>query len=352
MQSRFRVKQLAIVAISALLVWFARRLVWQAAVQLFCGLLVALTALPMMKLYERKLSPGLAASLAVTTLSALGILLLLVFVPALMKQGRQLIALLPQMYEQAGTYMRRGEEWLLSNGITIHEEMRESLLGRGKQLLSNAAPAMLAWAQGVAGGLSKWLLAPVFAYYFLRDRKRIGEWLLLLLPVEKRSVTIRLLREIRREISGYLRGQLLISLAVGLLTAAGLLICGVPAWLLLGFLMGIFELIPYIGPFVGGVIVLLFSLQAGLNRLLWAPGVVILVQQAEGSMLSPQMMSDATRLHPVTVLLCLMLGGAAGGVAGILLAVPLVLCIRAGLRVFSLSRTEHMHAFLSKERER
>ena len=90
------------------------------------------------------------------------------------------------------------------------------------------------------------------------------------------------------------------------------------------------------GPFLGGALVFLFAWQTGLSRLLWAMGVVVLVQQLEGGMLSPQLMSDATRLHPVAVVLCVMVGGKAAGVAGILLAVPLVLCARAALRVISL----------------
>ena len=69
---------------------------------------------------------------------------------------------------------------------------------------------------------------------------------------------------------------------------------------------------------------------------LWALGVVIVVQQLEGGMLSPQLMSDATRLHPVAVVLCVMLGGTAGGIGGILLSVPLLLCARAALRVIGL----------------
>ena len=68
--------------------------------------------------------------------------------------------------------------------------------------------------------------------------------------------------------------------------------------------------------------------------------VVMLVQQLEGGMLSPQLMSETTRLHPIVVLLCVMAGGAAGGVAGVLLAIPAVLCVRAALRVIQLKRLE------------
>jgi len=194
----------------------------------------------------------------------------------------------------------------------------------------------MAWVGGVAGSLGKWMLAPVFGFYFLRDRRQIGQWLLSLTPVEKRDMIVHILREMRRETAGYLRGQLMVSAVVGGLTALGLMFCGVPAWLLLGVIMGVLELIPYVGPFLGGVLVALFSLPGGLARTLWALGVVIVVQQLEGGMLSPQLMSDATRLHPVAVVLCVMLGGTAGGIGGILLSVPLLLCARAALRVIGL----------------
>ncbi len=334
-QPRLRWQIVAAVAAAAVLIW-ARELLWQAILQLFFGLLVAMAALPVMRLLEKKLSPGLAASLAMMSLSLSLILSLLLLIPPIMAQGKQLVGMLPALYARIDEWVGLGQAWLVENGVPVDEGMKSSLFEKGQELLSGAAPSVMAWVRGAAGSVGKWMLAPVFAYYFLRDRKRIGEWLLMLVPISKRGLTIKLLREMRRETAGYLRGQLMVSAVVGGLTAVGLLFCGVPAWLLLGLLMGVLELIPYVGPFLGGVIVVLFSLQGGLSRTLWALGVVILVQQLEGGMLSPQLMSDATRLHPVAVLLCVMIGGAAGGMGGILLSVPLLLCMRAALRVIGL----------------
>ena len=229
---------------------------------------------------------------------------------------------------------------VVENGVTVDESMKTNLLGKGQELLGAAAPTVISWFSGAAGSVGKWLLAPMFGFYFLRGRKRIGDWLLMLVPVHYRALTVRILKEMRRETAGYLRGQLMVSAVVGGLTAIGLLFCGVPAWLLLGLVMGVLELIPYLGPFLGGALVVLFSLPGGLGRTLWALGVVILVQQLEGGMLSPQLMSDATRLHPLLVVLCVMLGGMAGGVGGILLSVPLLLCARAALRVVGAYRTD------------
>ena len=320
--------------------FWARNLIWQAAVQLFFGMLVALAALPIMKRLEKRFSPATAATLSMASLSALLLASLLLLAPALVHQGRQLVAMLPAMYNAAEQWLGRIQGWLAENGIALDAELRGSLLSRGEEALSAAAPAAMAWVGGVAGSLGKWMLAPVFGFYFLRDRRQIGRWLLSLMPVNQRNVTVQILREMRRETAGYLRGQLMVSAVVGGLTALGLMFCGLPAWLLLGVIMGVLELIPYVGPFLGGVLVALFSLPGGLGRTLWALGVVIVVQQLEGGMLSPQLMSDATRLHPVAVVLCVMLGGTAGGIGGILLSVPLLLCARAALRVISLRRPQ------------
>lgn len=327
----------------ALVVW-QWSLVWQALVQLFLGMLVALAALPIMRWLEKKLPAGISASLAMAALSIGLIVLLLLLVPPLIAQGKQIVEMLPGLYNQISERVKAGQSWLEQNGMIVDENMKRSFLGQGQSILSGAASAAAGWLQGFMGSLSKWMLAPVFAFYFLRDRRRIGGWLIQLMPAHKRNLLVKILREMRRETAGYLRGQLMVSLVVGGLTALGLLLCGVPGWLLLGTAMGILELIPYVGPFLGGVLVFLFAWQEGISRLLWAMGVVLLVQQLEGGMLSPQLMSDATRLHPVVVLLCVMLGGTVGGVAGILLAVPVILCVRAALRVFCLQRSDPMLA--------
>lgn len=324
---------------AALLIW-QRALLWQTLTQLFLGMLLSLAALPLMRLLEKKWNGTLAASLSMTSLSLLLVGLLAVFLPPMLAQGRQIVAMLPGLYAKGNEQVRALQDWLARNGVLLDENMKAGVLGKGEALLSGAVTAAAGWLQGLMDSLGKWMLAPLFAFYFLRDRHIIGEWLLTLLPVGKRLLAVHMLREMRRESAGYIRGQLMVSAAVGALTTLGLLLCGVPGWLLLGIAMGVLELIPYVGPFLGGVLVFLFSWQSGLGRLLWAMGVVVLVQQLEGGMLSPQLMSDATRLHPVVVVLCVMIGGKAGGVFGILLAVPLVLCARAALRVISLFENE------------
>ena len=130
-------------------------------------------------------------------------------------------------------------------------------------------------------------------------------------------------------------GQLLISLAVSVLTAAGLFLVGLPAWLALGILMGFCEFIPYVGPFLGAITIALFTLPRGSAALLWAMAVTVGVQQLEGFFLSPFLMAGATGLHPVYVVLLLSAGGMIAGLPGMMLALPLFLCVRGGARILA-----------------
>jgi len=343
MWKRDRLLWLAGAAALVLLV-LARQLVLKAAAQLASGAAVALAAMPLQRFFEKKLKPSLAAALSLVGLGVGTAAALALLLPALAEQAKQLFALLPQATQRISGILSEGEAWLLRSGLPVTGQLRQTLVDRGKEWLSLTAPAVLGWAQQKADGFSKWMLAPVFGYYFLRDRHQLGRWLLLLLPISFREVTVQFLRETRREVTGYLRGQLMLSLIVGGLTAAGLLVCGIPAWLLLGVVMGVLELIPYAGPLIGSALVVLFGLQSGTVRMLWALAAVLAVQQLEGSWLSPKMMSNATRLHPLAVVLSILLGGSAAGVMGVLLAVPVVLCIRAALQVWALRRSEWSRA--------
>ena len=96
--------------------------------------------------------------------------------------------------------------------------------------------------------------------------------------------------------------------------------------------MGVMELIPYIGPFIAGVPAVLLALQSGWTAALWTLLAICLVQQVEANLLSPRLLSGATRLHPLAVLLAIAFGGMAGGVIGMMAALPLVVCVRGAVR--------------------
>ena len=349
LKSRKKAAWIAALAVLAALIFlwpYIRPLVEQV----FWGLLLTGLALPLAKLYEKKLSSSLSATLALGTLSAGFILFLLLFVPLIVRQGQQLAQLLPGVIEQGQALFSRLKEYLAGKGFPVEAVFRGDLFSALGGQASDTLPSLVSKAGDMAGGLSRLLIAPVFAFYFLKDRGSLSQTLLMWVPLRYRSKAVAACREVRREIAGFCRGQLLISLVVGGLTALGLLIVNVPAWLLLGVLMGILELVPYLGPFLAAIPVVLCALPSGIGKTLWALGVLIAVQQLEGGMISPKLMSGATKLHPVTVLLAISAGGLWGGVGGMLLALPLVVSLRGAFRVLRLTNVPEEKSGFQQEK--
>lgn len=301
------------------------------AFQFLAACLLMALALPICRLMEKRLSPSLAASLSFIALTLLAVGLLLLLIPPLVRQFQQLSAAAPALLSSANALLERAQAWLQEHGVNL-TPVRDELFTQLKEEAGSMVGRFAARAAQVAQSAGKLFLAPLFAFYLLRDRRRIAGFLTLLVPIKWRSRAVRAAREMRRETVGFLRGQLLVSAFVGVLTAVGLLLVGTPGWLLLGLLMGVLELIPYIGPILASIPAVLLALQGGLGRALWTLAVLVGVQQLEGGLLSPRLLSGATKLHPLTVLTAISAGGMIGGTLGMLFSLPIVVSIRGAAR--------------------
>ncbi len=301
--------------------------------QLLLALLLFSAALPLCRRMERRLSRPWAAGCAVSLLVLLLLGLIGLFTPMVISQISLIIAEAPRLLAAVHSLWDGivRHEWARMLGL--HSEGPGQWIEKLGQWLRESLPGLIAGIGNGIDALSRAVLSPVLAFYFLRDRELFGYRLSLCIPLKHRGRVLHALHEMRREAGGYIRGQLLVALAVGALTALGLLAVGIRAWLVLGLLMGACEFIPYIGPLIGGVPIALFSLPMGFHFLLWGLGVTALVQQIEGYFLSPRLMGGATGMHPVSVLLLLSAGGLLFGLGGMVAAVPAYVCMRGAARV-------------------
>jgi predicted PurR-regulated permease PerM len=180
------------------------------------------------------------------------------------------------------------------------------------------------------------VVGPIIAFYLLVDMPKIRRGLKALIPSRRRAEVESILEKIGRAIGGFIRGQLLVSLLVGIASAIGLWIVGLPFWAVVGLVAGLFNLIPLIGPFIGGIVaaVIAFTTETGGEGLLnlepgWPLAVgsavaLLIVQQIDNHIMSPNIVARTVRLHPVTVMLGLLAGGTLLGLWGMLLAVPVL----------------------------
>lgn len=167
------------------------------------------------------------------------------------------------------------------------------------------------------------VLGPVLAFYMLVDLPRLRSVAQALVPEHARAEVTVVARRLNQAIGGFFRGQVLVALIVGVLCSIGLAAIRLPFWLLIGMIAGIFNMIPLVGPWVGGVpgVVVALTTREPITAV-WVVVVMVAAQQIDNHFITPTVMHRTVKLHPAAVILALVAGGALAGFAGLLLAVP------------------------------
>jgi predicted PurR-regulated permease PerM len=174
-------------------------------------------------------------------------------------------------------------------------------------------------------GLIIFVLGPVMAFYLLVDLPRLRRGAMALVPPARREEIRGLMDRIGQAVGGFFRGQLLVALFVGVASSIGLWAIGLPFWLLVGMVAGVFNLVPLVGPFIGGGLAVIIALISGEPiKAVWAALVLLAVQQIDNHLISPNVMGRTVQLHPVVVMLALLVGASFAGLFGMLVIVPLV----------------------------
>lgn len=182
----------------------------------------------------------------------------------------------------------------------------------------------------VAGQVVNIVLVPVLTYYFMKDFQLGQEALLLRIPPARRASVLTLAQRANVLMSGFLRGQLLVMLAVGVLTASGLWLAGVPYALFLGAVTGLLNIIPYLGLYLSLALALVVALftDEPLGHAIRVVVVFAAVQGLEGAVLSPKIVGDRVGLHPVWVIMSIFVAAHFLGFVGLILGVPLAALVK------------------------
>ena len=188
----------------------------------------------------------------------------------------------------------------------------------------------------VASWAANLFLIPVITFYLLRDWDNLVAYIHDLLPRSVEPTVSRLAQESDDVLGAFLRGQMLVMLALGTIYAIGLKLIGLELALLIGMLAGILSFIPYMGLIVGITVAgfaIILQTQDPTN-LLWVALVFVVAQVVEGTVLTPLLVGDRIGLHPVAVIFSVLAGGQLFGFFGILLALPVFAVIAVIMRHF------------------
>lgn len=291
---------------------------------------------PLCRRLEKKgLRTPAAAAVSVGCFVLATLLIVSAFVPYLITHS---IDLIRRITPTLTSLLQQGGALLAQLGIQAQEQkgLTDMIASAMSQLTALLARGGMAFATQ-AGQI---VFSLVIAYYLLCERQVIASHLILCIPITWRLAFLSAMLGCKNAILGYLSGVLKTSLFVSGATYLGLLLLGVRDALLLSLFMGIFEVLPYIGPVLASIPILLATMPMGINQALLSLALVVLVQQVEGNFISPYFTASSTSIHPLLALISVFVLGSLMGLWGILLAVPIVVTARSVL--WSLRQAENL----------
>ncbi|SFJ01353.1 AI-2E family transporter [Thermoflavimicrobium dichotomicum] len=279
---------------------------------------------PIVNVLSQRMVPRSLAVLIIYTLfvSSFVILVMNLF-PMIEKQLNELAEHLPEWNRRIESlvdeYNHHGKD-MLPQSIQMGVERA---LKRIEQSISDGIGNMMS---GVGNTINQFFLAliiPFLAFYMMKDARDLERSLIAILPRDKRRQIVRLLKDMDQALGSYVRGQFIVCLAVGLLAYIGYLIIGLPYALILALVVSVFNIIPYLGPFIGAIPAVLVAISEEKEMVMGVIVVNLIVQVLEGNILSPQIVGRTLHMHPLFIILALLVGGEMGGAVGLILAVPI-----------------------------
>ncbi|WP_369930732.1 AI-2E family transporter [Xanthomonas sp. NCPPB 2632] len=321
-----RWQMLAIIAVIVFIIWLLAPVLMPFAI---AGMLAYLGDPLADRLQRLGMGRGWAVSIVFTVITLVFVGVLLLLVPLIEHQFENLSENLPRYVDWVRT---TALPWIqvrlhLDANVFDTDRLLATIREHIGSVGSMAAAAMTKLTQsgmGVVMWLTNLVLIPVVAFYLLRDWDTMIAHIQRLLPRSIEPTVVRLARESDQVLGAFVRGQLLVMLALGVFYGLGLTLVGISIGPLIGMVAGLLSFVPYLGFMIGFAAALIAALvQYGDWTHVILVGVVFTVGQLlEGYVLVPRLVGGKIGLHPVAVIFAVLAGGHLFGFLGVLLALP------------------------------
>jgi predicted PurR-regulated permease PerM len=273
----------------------------------------------------------------------LGVLWLLglALAPAIEEQSRQLAEAFPALLEEALALAHQVQSFFgLGNPIRLNPE---SLSSVGREFLTGSAVSAAAGVGlTVATVASLGLVVFISTVYLVIQPEPWVDGFVSLFPAGWRQRVREVLEMMYHTVQRWFIGQLAAMTFIGIFWAIALSIIGIPFALLLGIFSGLISFIPYVGATISVIVPVILALISNPITAVWVILAFIIIQQIEGNILQPIVMSQAVNLHPALVVFALLIMGTLFGLVGIFLAVPLVAALQVLVRELWVQRMDRI----------
>lgn len=335
-QVTYALKIVALVAIAGFLfanvVGFVTR-VSTVGLILVAAVFFAYIVYPAIETLSRRFRPAVAIAIVYSGLSVVLGFALWVVIPIAVQNATEFIASVPALIsgmesaliDPHNPVLRHLPPQLSAEIAHMPDRLAKSTIGYGSEVATRTFTLLVSTFSLVA----LFIVIPVVAAYLILDAARLRKALVGAIPRRARVRTLRIIVDIDVVVGGFVRGQLIVAAIVGTLVTLLLVGLHVKYAVLIGVLAGIFDIVPYVGAVAGwlpAVFVALFT-NGWQNALLVTLGIVI-INQVEGNLIVPRIVSSNVGLAPLAVIVALLIGGELFGAVGLLIAVPIAGIIR------------------------
>lgn len=264
----------------------------------------------------------------------------LVFAGFLVVLGVPLVLLAPALAEQVGALqeldlsaasdaLAAAERWAAERLVPLGVRPPD-LQARLGAFVSAHAGDLVGLVPGALGLVTQLVVIPFIGFFLLKDGRRFRKGFIGLVPNRYFEFTLNVLRKADAQLGGYLRGQLLAALVVGLLSTLALWLIGVEYYFLIGLVAGLANMIPFLGPIIGASVALVVAAVTTGSFALTLPIVLafVVIQLIDNVGTQPLVLSRNVEMHPLAILVVLLVAGEVFGLLGLLLAVPVAAVIK------------------------
>lgn len=197
-----------------------------------------------------------------------------------------------------------------------------TLMDNFSAAFSGFGAGLLSFLASFISIVSKLVIVPFVLFFLLKDGERLPDRILKILPQDSREEGRRVLQDMDENLSAYIQGQAIVSLFVGALSLVAYMLLGLEYAVILALVAMFTNLIPFLGPFIGAVPVLIVAFFQDPLLALWTAIAIIIIQQLESNLISPNVMGHKLEVHPVTIIFLLYIGASFAGIIGMILVIP------------------------------
>ena len=207
-------------------------------------------------------------------------------------------------------------------------ELFSSINQIAKSISKNAFTGIGSVVGAVANIVVTIVTVPFILFYLLKDGKELTPYVTQFLPTKIRHKTIVVLKDINKQLSSYVRGQVTVAIAVAIMFMIGFSVIGLKYSITLGVLAGFLNLIPYVGSALATIPAVILALVDGPKMLIAVIIVFVLEQTIEGKFISPLVLGSQLDIHPITIIFVLLSAGKIFGFMGVIIGIPVYATIK------------------------